>query len=118
MIDVNSGVLMLDREHIKKYGVNAAVVLSLIIKKSNESGGKPFYMFKDSCRHLLYKKGDSISELTAMSTREIDTAIQKISVKIKKNSDKLFNGGINQMPVIYWIDAARVTWYILDSKNI
>lgn len=89
--------------------VTSALLLQQIFHWWKSSGFKPFYKFKEPCKHRLYKPGDSWLEELGFSRREFDSALnsiaQKVNAETPRDPEKL---------VWYWIDSDRVTHYELN----
>jgi hypothetical protein len=96
--------------------VTATVLLQQIIFHADNKGNRPFYKFRAPCGHRLYKEGDSWTEELGFSPAEFDTARSKIATRVKKGDSKTeaLKGETANHLIIYWTDASRVTWYMLN----
>lgn len=96
--------------------VTATILLQQVLFRAQQVDYQPFYKFRAPCGHTLYREGDSWTEELGFTVREFDTALKAIGTKIKKGNNKAdaLNGtGVRNL-VIYWTDASRVTWYLLN----
>lgn len=111
--------------------VTAAILLKQIAFWYKLKRNQPFYKFKAPCNHKLYEEGDSWEEELGFSRSEFDCARSKIGTKITQDSgankgdilmmDTAFFDDDGRMTnanrlIIYWTDADRVTWYILNEN--
>ena len=99
----------------KALGVTAAILLQQINYWWQKNNREPFYKFKEPCEHDIYNPGDSWCEELGFSRREFDTALGRIAVKISKQ-DWLQGDLPSESLCYYYIDANRVTHYILNEK--
>ncbi len=92
--------------------VTAAILLQQILFRWDHHSRTPFYKFKEppSVDNVLYKPGDSWTEELGFSRFEFDTALKKIGCKKTKN-----NPINDKMPVEYWTDINRVTYYTINE---
>lgn len=115
----------------------SAILLQQIIYWWSKMGRKPFYKFRDSCKHKQYKDGQSWCEELEMNRYEFDQALKIIATKITKGVGKqqvletpMPEHADNETPVeyaerfasalrcvvIYWTDSSRVTWYQVNEN--
>lgn len=114
----------------------AAILLQQMVYWWELSNEQPFYKFRDTCKHKMYRKGDSWCEELEWSGAEFDGALKIIGTKIVKGVGK--NEALaykvpqrNGMPdseyyvemkkaiahcVVYWTDSNRITWYQVNSE--
>lgn len=98
--------------------VTAAILLQQVLYWFRKSGWRPFYKFRAPCDHRFYRSGDSWTEDLGFSPAEFDTAISAIGTKITKGvskADALAGNEVRNL-VLYWTDAGRVTWYLLNLR--
>jgi len=93
--------------------VTSTILLQQIIFHWDKNGRKPFYKFKEPCEHQLYKAGDSWCEELGFSRAEFDFAIKKIGFKKSKKRNE-----IHELPVEYWIESSRLTYYSIHTENM
>ena len=81
---------------------------------------KPFYKFKQPCKHKWYKKGDSWTEALKISREKFDNSLKRIGTKITKgiSKTKAFEKMKLNSLIIYWTDKNRVTYYQLNEKMV
>lgn len=98
-------------------GVTSTILLQQIIYWAKKKPGQPFYKFRAPCNHPLYSSGDSWTEELGFSVCEFDTAISHIGTKITRGiskADVMAKEDAKSL-VVYWTDANRVTWYLLNT---
>ena len=98
--------------------VTATILLQQMIWHGRKKEWDVFYKFKSPCQHELCRDGDSWTEELGFSIKEFDSALSKIGTKIKQgmSKDEILNSE-NPQPehlVIYWTDANRMTWYLVN----
>jgi hypothetical protein len=91
--------------------VTAALLLSQIIYWFYKNKCKPFYKFKEKCENQYYKDGDDWCTELCFTNREFDTALKKISSRIKKGEAKNLRS-----LVWYWTTSERITYYEINVK--
>lgn len=96
--------------------VTATILLQQVLFRAQQIDYQPFYKFRAPCSHALYREGDSWTEELGFTVREFDTALGTIGTKVRKGNNKseALEGTSVQNLVIYWTDANRVTWYLLN----
>ena len=99
-------------------GVTATILLQQVAHWWLVNKRQPFYKFREKCTHEKYRAGDSWTEELGFSGREFDTAISKIGTKITKGVSKAeaLKKTDPKCLVIYWTDASRITWYMLNEE--
>lgn len=90
--------------------VTAAILLQQILYRWDQNGRRPFYKFKESCTHELYRPGDSWTEELGFSKREFDSALKLIAMKRSKADQELHKSCVE-----YWTDMNRITYYTVNS---
>jgi hypothetical protein len=115
------------RDHFTRGAINAAIFLQQSIYwwgrvwKSHPSF-MPFFKFNlPSPEHPAYKPGQSWVEELAMSERELLSARKKVGLKklqgvpLTQALQVAANQQVNRLPrpVIYWTNAARLTYYTI-----
>lgn len=98
-------------------GVTSTILLQQIIYWAKKKQGQPFFKFRAPCNHPLYSSGDSWTEELGFSACEFDTALSHIGTKITRGiskADVMKNEEAKSL-VVYWTDANRVTWYLLNT---
>ena len=93
--------------------VTASILLRQILFRWERQGQKPFYKFKESCSNELYRTGDSWCEELGFSRFEFDTALKKIGFKRSSKNKEVVN---TAMPVEYWTDINRLTYYTIAPE--
>jgi hypothetical protein len=86
-------------KHLKS--INSAILLQQIIFRWIGNGRRPFYKFKEPCRHSKYRPGDSWVEELGFSRREFDTALRNIATW-KKSGVSMSDAKKAGKPVVYW----------------
>lgn len=94
-------------------GVMATILLQQIMYWYEKAERKPFYKFKEPCKHKAYQSGDSWTEELGFTRREFDTALRRIGQKISKGTKKDKN-----VLVWYWIDMDRMTMYEVNTARL
>lgn len=101
--------------------VNGVILFQQILHWSYTVKGK-FYKFAEPCNHALYKEGDSWQEEIGFSAKELRTALDSFAFKCgKKNRDELgdkYEEAKNNALVLYYTDASRVTWYVINEQVV
>lgn len=117
--------------------VLASVLLSQMLYWWMKGGRKPFYKFRQHCKHKDYKPGDSWCEELEWNTTEFDNALRVIGTKIVKGMSKKdmletdmptraegegdedyckrLETAVSRI-VIYWTDSNRVTHYQVNEN--
>ena len=97
--------------------VKSVILFQQILYWYTHTGGK-FYKFTSPCTHKLYKEGDSFSEETSLSAKEIRGALESFAFKCGKKNKDLYGDSYEETRdaamVLYYTDSNRVTWYKLN----
>jgi len=96
--------------------VTSTILLQQIIFRSQNHDDATFYKFRAPCSHELYRPGDSWTEELGFSVKEFDAALAHIATKITRGKSKfeVMDSTDAKSLVLYWTDASRVTWYMLN----
>lgn len=88
--------------------VLSTILLSQMLYWWDKMGRKPFYKFKEPCKHQLYKQGESWVEELGFSKKEFDNALKNIATR-KSDTTK------EETYITYWTDINRVTHYSINE---
>lgn len=77
---------------------------------------RPFYKFKEPCKHPDYRAGDSWTEELGFSRHEFNTALKKIGAKISRKLPR--EEAAQHALVFYWTDMSRKTWYEINEARL
>lgn len=113
---------------ICKNSVTATILLSQMMYRAKRHlkkyGKEKFYKFKQPCKHVLCKEGDSWCEELGFSREEFDTALSKIGFKLgkanktNKESERKREEKKNNSFIHYYTDSKRLTWYKLNHNAL
>ena len=107
--------MILYRPELNRITESAAgsILLQQILFRYDANGDKPFYKFKQPCKHSKYKPGDSWCEELGFSRYEFDKSLsvfsQKVNKGTKRDPDAL---------VWFWTDRERITWYEVNLSTL
>lgn len=116
--------------------VTSAILLGRVLYWAKLKSFKPFYKFRQPCKHDLYKAGDSWIEDLEFTAAEFDNALKVIGTKIRKGISRKeveamafperglaeddasyfqrYREALRYV-VVYWTDNAHVTWYQVNG---
>lgn len=116
--------------------VTSAILLGRLLYWAKLKSFKPFYKFRQPCKHDLYKAGDSWIEDLEFTAAEFDNALKVIGTKIRKGVSRKEVEAVTfpergaaeddasyfqryrealRYIVVYWTDNAHVTWYQVNG---
>lgn len=92
----------------------ASILLQQIVFRWKNNDFSPFYKFNEPCDHPAYRDGDSWLEELGFTRTKLLTARKSIAYKMRVGQP--INLNTLTVPVLFWTDASRMTWYNVEPK--